>query len=418
MNLAKLMLLQVQGIDSADAFPSSVSANITGAGTATTGAMTFRPKGGAGDFTYSTTCDNGVTVTSPSAQTTTYSKALSSGQTIAATATCRITAVANGDFIDVTAPVNLSSMVSGLSGTASGGASGSASAHTTTTVTSNSVTITPSGGTPGYAGSYISLPSGVTANSPTSLTSSFSADLGPQQSVSGNAVFRITDSGGQHFDVTVPISLANTGFSTLTATASGSATGTGSSGSTINVVSNAVTITPSGGQLPDGISYSVTGAISVDNPTSLTSTFSKLLGPGGTASGTATATVTSVDGQSYDVTFPVNLSNTGSAYVPVSVTADNSEVFGSGPNGGGTISAGPVTLTGHNGTGSYTESWARLSGATEITANSPGSATSLFTSTGQGDNSEIAAVFRGTVTDGTTSDFVDVTVDITKGTAP
>lgn len=69
-----------------------------------------------------------------------------------------------------------------------------------------------------------------------------------------------------------------------------------------------------------------------------------------------------------------------------------------------------VTVTG--GTGSYTYSWARISGSTALSAASPSSLNTGFSGT-VAPGASAASVFRLTVSDGTTSDTLNVTITIT-----
>lgn len=412
MNLAKLMLLQAPGIDSLTAFPTTASANISGAGTATSSSVTAMPRGGAGDFTYAWTCTGSITVTSPTSAMTTFSKSLSSGGTASGTATCTVTAVANGDKLSVDVAVSLVSTVSALTGYVDSAASGTGNAHTAVLVTSNSVSAIASGGTPGYSYSW-SCTGGITVDSPSSATTTFSATVIPQGGTSGTATCTISDSASGTFDVSTSVGLGNAGFPTLSASIGGSASGSAASGSTVNVTSNSVTCTPSGGQTPDGFSWSCTGSISADNPSSATTTFSKLLGPGGSASGTATCSVSSADGQSTSATCGVSLANTGSS---LSVSVDDGGPFGSDPsNTSATVTTNLVHATGHGGSGSYSYSWARIDGDSRIAATNPSGSATAFQSTSMPSNSELSATFRVTVSDGVTSVTEDVFATLTRG---
>ncbi len=80
-----------------------------------------------------------------------------------------------------------------------------------------------------------------------------------------------------------------------------------------------------------------------------------------------------------------------------------------------TVTSNTVTAAGHGGSGSYTYSWARKSGDAGITATSPTGAVSAFSCTTMASNSERAAVFTCTVSDGTSTAPVDVSVDLTRG---
>ena len=73
-----------------------------------------------------------------------------------------------------------------------------------------------------------------------------------------------------------------------------------------------------------------------------------------------------------------------------------------------------ATCTAVGGSGSRTFSWARISGDSRITADSPSSASTTFTRTGFAAGESAAAVFRCTVTDTVTSAVAtdDITVTL------
>lgn len=397
--------------------PTTVTGTVSGAGICTSAAVGLSISAPAGaNLKYLWFQVDGVpmNVSDRNAASVTFAATLLSGGVAVATWKC----IVSNDYGQIVQSglVTITLTSTNLGGTISGGASGSNSAHTAITVTSNSVTASATGGTLPIVSYAWSCTGGITADSPSSATTTFSSSLGPQASASGTATCTITDSASQQAFPTCTVNLSNTGWPTLTGSGGGTATGTVNFAGTTTVTTNAVTAASTGGQAPIGFSWSVGAGITVDNATSATTTFSKSMGAGTSASATATCTITSTDGQSTSVTAAVSLSNTG--YIPVSATQDTTDVFGTGANGAGTISSGSATATGHDGNGSYTYSWARLSGSTLITANSPSAATSIFTSTGQSDNTLITAIFRCTVSDGTSSATVDVNVNITKGTPP
>lgn len=76
------------------------------------------------------------------------------------------------------------------------------------------------------------------------------------------------------------------------------------------------------------------------------------------------------------------------------------------------ITSSPATVaTGSGGTGSYTFTWARISGSAAISATSPSAASTTFSAT-VGVDANVVAVFRVTVSDGITSATADVTVTL------
>jgi hypothetical protein len=118
-------------------------------------------------------------------------------------------------------------------------------------------------------------------------------------------------------------------------------------------------------------------------------------------------------------TLPIHLSQlAGSAlYTPVSCSksgnASGAFNYTPPPTGPTTvgIATNAVTITGANGTGSYSYSWSLISGdAFSHTANA---ATTTFSFGSVGRNQTKSAVYRCTVSDGITSAFVDVNVSVT-----
>lgn len=115
-----------------------------------------------------------------------------------------------------------------------------------------------------------------------------------------------------------------------------------------------------------------------------------------------------------------NVPTSGTIYASQFYNATNYTAVGiTGPTsaynsrtGAGSVSVG-VAMGGTGGTGSYTYSWVRLSGATNInisstTVSNPSFSTSFATNT----NASRSAVWRCTVSDGTTSAIRDVTVTL------
>lgn len=102
------------------------------------------------------------------------------------------------------------------------------------------------------------------------------------------------------------------------------------------------------------------------------------------------------------------------AYVAVdvsgSVTSNTATIEKA--SGAHTFSPNYSGVTVAHGTGSYTYSWTRVSGSTLLSAASPTSLNTGFTGT-VAPGASAASVFRLTVTDGPTSDTLDVTITIT-----
>jgi hypothetical protein len=109
---------------------------------------------------------------------------------------------------------------------------------------------------------------------------------------------------------------------------------------------------------------------------------------------------------------PIRLAQLAGAvkYQPVTATAapTSASGSGSGPNPSGFVISNTVTVTGHGGNAAYTYSWSIISGSVAI--NAPSSASTYFSA--QVFNT-LDAVARCTVSDGTTSSYVDVPVSLT-----
>jgi hypothetical protein len=79
-------------------------------------------------------------------------------------------------------------------------------------------------------------------------------------------------------------------------------------------------------------------------------------------------------------------------------------------SGAGSLTTAAVTASATGGSGSYTYSWARLSG-NSYTVNSPAAAATTFTTTVTAGQLKLA-VYRVTANDGLTTAFFDVEVDM------
>jgi hypothetical protein len=151
------------------------------------------------------------------------------------------------------------------------------------------------------------------------------------------------------------------------------------------------------GALPPGLSFDTTNGRLFGTPTTM----------GGYG---LTLRVTDAAGNVSTITPTLTIN---AAYTPISITGS---VTGNSVNiekasGSHTFSPNYAAVSVANGTGSYTYSWARLSGSTAL---SPASPTSFNTGFGGtvAPGASASAVFRLTVSDGTTSATLDVTITI------
>lgn len=99
----------------------------------------------------------------------------------------------------------------------------------------------------------------------------------------------------------------------------------------------------------------------------------------------------------------------------VSVQIEPSTLYGSSTSG--IITVGPATMVVVGGVGPFAYQWEYLSGSTQITADSPTSASSDFTGTGVPAGELLVTYFQGRVTDTATgleqvsSGVLEVTVE-------
>lgn len=106
-------------------------------------------------------------------------------------------------------------------------------------------------------------------------------------------------------------------------------------------------------------------------------------------------------------------------YGKSSFSADVTPTFGFGSdpsNTHSTVTTNLVVAAGHGGSGSYTCAWVRKSGDTTTSATNPSGCSSAFSSSSMASNSERDSVFTVTVSDGTSSLPIDVSVTLLRGT--
>lgn len=104
-----------------------------------------------------------------------------------------------------------------------------------------------------------------------------------------------------------------------------------------------------------------------------------------------------------------------SAYIPVSASVSPTSISktGSGTNPSGPSgTSSPVTATGSGGNGSYTYSWTRASGDANTIISSTTASVVTFSRGNCADGTIYTSVWRCTISDGTSSDYADVTVNL------
>lgn len=285
------------------------------------------------------------------------------------------------------APMVVSASPASVSGSDSG-----------STVTTNATTALVTGGsgaaTRTHSWSLVSGSGSITATSPSSATTNFSASgLSPGGSLS--AVFKdtITDTvTGQVIDTNTVNVYVERSTPPLSMSGPAGALGTVIS-STPAVVTASTSVSASGGV--GTITYSATSSGDFTMTGSGSSrSFWRELGPGGGVEGTVTFTATDSIGQSVSATAPVVLINNGTPPPPLTVSLSTGSV--EGYNSDIVVVTGEVTATPSGGSGSYVSgSWSRIGGSGSPTS---GGATAAFTdNVGYGDTTN--GTFRYTVTD-------------------
>lgn len=151
------------------------------------------------------------------------------------------------------------------------------------------------------------------------------------------------------------------------------------------------------GALPAGLSFEPTSGRLFGTPTTI-----------GTSPVTLLCTDAAGNTSQISPTLTIN-----AAYTPVDVsgTITGNSVSIEKASGSHTFSPDYSGVVVANGTGSYTYSWARISGSASLNAASPTALNTGFTGT-VAPGASASAVFRCTVSDGTTSDTIDVTITI------
>lgn len=152
------------------------------------------------------------------------------------------------------------------------------------------------------------------------------------------------------------------------------------------------------GTVPSGLSFDTTSGRLFGTPS---------------AEVTASLTMTCTDAAgNVDTISPSITINPAYVAVDVSGSVTSNTATIEKASGAHTFSPNYSGVTVANGTGSYTYSWARVSGSTALSAASPASLNTGFTGT-VAPGASAAAVFELTVSDGTTSDTLSVTITIT-----
>lgn len=191
------------------ASPGTVSSSSTSA-SQTTPSTTVTATGGTPAYTYAWTWASGgtsITTTSPTAATTTFSATgLADGEVRSGVARCTIT-----DSLAATKTVDVAVSITRISTLAASVSPTNASVvGYISSLSTNSVTVTASGGTPGYtyAWTWVSGGTSVTTTSPTAAATNFSATgMVKYEDRGGTARCTITDSASRTVTVDVSVDL-------------------------------------------------------------------------------------------------------------------------------------------------------------------------------------------------------------------
>lgn len=195
------------------AVPASLNTEAT-TSSITTPSTTVTPTNGASPFTYAWTWDSGgsgISITSASSAATTFSATgLAVDETRSGQAKCTVTD--NGAVVrTITVSVTIKRISTALSATVSPATL--TKVGTVSSLSTVSTTVTASQGTPGYtyAWTWLSGGTGITINSPSAATTSFSSTgLALEETRSGTARCTVTDSAGATVTKDVPVTINRT----------------------------------------------------------------------------------------------------------------------------------------------------------------------------------------------------------------
>lgn len=379
--------------------PVAVSGSPTGTTTTiqkASGAYTVAPgysgvsvSGGTGSYTYAWARTSGSTAISAAAPTSLgsgFSATVAPGDTQSATFRCTISDGTTSASLDVTISVTNSYVTPSLTGTVDDKAM-------RTEAYSSGYTVAGGVAPFSWARTSGTLPTGLSLSSTTGVISGTPTDT---SYTNRTLTIRATDAEGQSASATFTLQYVNA--LALSGTPAAAYKGVAYSYTPTRTGGySAYTYSIASGTLPAGLSLNTaTGAIT-GTPTTPT------------AGAAVTIRVADSDGHTADhaVSFVVN--DYTMIGISGTVTGQSSTVQTYAGTKTISPSYGGLSVTGGTGTISY--SWARVSGSTAITANSPSSLATTFNATAA-PGTTVSAVFRVTATDGISSDTFDVTVQL------
>ena len=285
---------------------------------------------------------------------------------------------------------------------------------TTTSLTSNSVLATVTGGQAPFTYSWVRTSGDIemAVDSPSAASTTFTS-TGLTAGETDSAVFTctVTDALGRQSSDSITVTLER--YATLTASVS--PTSVSAEGNTATVTTGSSTCTAGGGS--GSYSYAWTkvsgGAITAVSATSAASTFrGSSMTAGETRSATFRCDVT--DTVTGLVVSSNNVSITVERYGVLSASASPTSVSGSGTTT--SITSNSSTASPSGGSGSFSYAWEKVSGGA-ITAVSASNATSTFRGTSMASGETRTATFRCKVTDNVTGTIVytnNVSITVTR----
>lgn len=364
----------------------------------TTPAATVGLIGGSGNYTFAWSFlsgGSGITITSSTAQSTTFSASgLTPGQIDTGTIQCLVTDTFTSQTATATATVTIARVT--LPSVVIAPTSVSLTqANNTLTAGINSATVTGGVAPYTYAWSWQSGGTGITINSPSSAVTSFTASgVTPGQTLTGTALLTVTDNVGQQTTATVPVSLARPTLVSAVAAPTSLAVITASGGA---VGTTSTTVTPSGGGAPYVYSWawqSGGASITIGSPHAATTAFSSTgLTPGENLSGIAACTVTDTFGQTAQATVNVSIDRATLVTAVVNPTTQSSSSALT------TQTTGTSTVSVAGGVAPYAFSWVWSSGGTNIAINTPTISATSFTGSSLVNGNTYSGVAQCTVTD-------------------
>jgi hypothetical protein len=374
--------------------PSSLTKE-AGTATVTSSAATMTLQGGSGNYTYAWVFQSGgagITINSPSSASTTFTATgLASGGSDTGIALCTATDTITSQTATATVSVTLirATAIAATISPASLTVTGS-----TQLITTGTATVMASGGSGTYTYTWVfsSGGFGITINSPTHSSTTFTGNLSPSTSASGTASCTVADGYGQIYTLNIPVSITRTAAPTVTISPSTLSTSGTASSATIGPA----VATASGGVAPYSYRWSIASgsAFTITSPSSNSTTFS-ISGVAAGTSAEAIAQVAVTDANGSVVTSVVSLLVTRVTAVTATVSPISATSSGTATN----QTTNAVVVTASGGSGTYTYAWRFTSGGAGLNITSPTAASTTFYGTGLTPPNDYTGSATCTITD-------------------